>query len=305
MSMSRPIVIIGANGQLGSDLMRVWPAVPGAGELRGLTHGEIEVTNLESVRAALLPIRPGLVVNTSAFHRVDEIEAAPERAFAVNAAGPRNLVFVCREVDAVFIHVSTDYVFSGQKDTPYVESDPVAPINMYGISKAAGEMAIRSLWPRHFIVRSSGLYGVAGPSGKGSNFVDLMLRLAREGKSIRVVDDQVLTPTPTHCLAAQMVALSRRDEYGTYHATCQGQCSWFEFAGAIFTLAGLSPDLGSQATSQSGAIAARPARSVLENRNLGLLGIDCMPSWRTGLEQYLNIRNISAGRSQPCGAAAP
>lgn len=298
--MGRLIAIIGANGQLGSDLMRVRTAASASDELRGLTHRDIEVTDLRSVRAALQAGNPEVVINTSAYHRVDDVEADPGRAFAVNVIGPRNLALACQDLDAVLIHVSTDYVFSGRKDSPYLESDSVDPINMYGISKAAGEMAIRSLWPKHFIVRSSGLYGVAGPSGKGSNFVELMLRLAREGKSIRVVNDQVLTPTPTRVLAEQIFVLSRRREYGTYHATCQGQCSWFEFARAIFDFAGLSPTLSPQTTSQSGAVAARPAFSVLDNQNLRLLGIDRFPSWRDGLKEYLNAQHL---RTQQLEAA--
>ncbi len=290
--MGRPVAIVGANGQLGADLMRLWPADPAGAGPRALTHADIEVSEIESVRAALFPLAPGVVVNTSACHRVDDIEAAPGCAFRVNVLGPRNLAVVCRQLDAVLVHLSTDYVFSGRKGGPYYESDPVDPINMYGISKAAGEMAVRSLWRRHFIVRTSGLYGAAGPSGKGSNFVELMLRLARSGKPIRVVDDQTLTPTPTASLARQIASLCRLGHYGTYHATCQGACSWFEFAAAIFELAGLAPDLGRQSTSQSGAVAARPSFSVLENRNLAMLGIDRMPPWRHALQEYLE-----AGRS--------
>jgi dTDP-4-dehydrorhamnose reductase len=298
--MGRLIAIIGANGQLGSDLMRVRTAASASDKLLGLTHGDIEVTDLRSVRAALQAGNPGVVINTSAYHRVDDVEADPGRAFAVNVIGARNLALACKDLDAVLIHVSTDYVFSGRKEKPYIESDPVDPINMYGISKAAGEMAIRSLWPKHFIVRTSGLYGIAGPSGKGSNFVELMIRLARDGKSIRVVNDQILTPTPTRVLAEQIFVLSRRHEYGTYHATCQGQCSWFEFARTIFDLAGLSPTLSPQTTSQSGAVAARPAFSVLDNQHLRQLGIDGFPSWKDGLKEYLNAQHL---RTQQLEAA--
>jgi dTDP-4-dehydrorhamnose reductase len=288
--MSRTIVIVGASGQLGTDLMRLWSGELPGEEPIGLTHTGIEVSDLDSVRTALERLRPQLVVNTSAFHKVDVVESAPERAFAVNASGVRNLALACRNIDAVLVHLSTDYVFSGQKGTPYLETDPVDPVNIYGISKVAGEMLIRYLWPKHFIVRSSGLYGMAGPSGKGSSFVELMLSLANADRPIRVVDDQVLTPTPTHCLARQIAVLSRTERFGTYHATSQGQCSWYEFARAIFELSGLAPDLSPQTTAQSGAVALRPPCSVLENRNLALLGEDRMPAWRAGLKQYLDIR---------------
>ncbi len=301
--MSRLVVVIGSNGQLGSDLMRLWPVNPAGPSLRGFTHAEIEISDAASVQAALMPLSPGVVVNTAACHRVDDIEAAPGRAFEVNVLGPRNLAEACRALDAVLVHISTDYVFSGKKGAPYWECDPVDPVNMYGISKAAGEMAIRSLWPRHFIVRTSGLYGAAGPSGKGSNFIELMLRLARSGKPIRVVDDQTLTPTPTASLAPQIALLCGQGHYGTYHATCQGSCSWFDFAAAIFGLAGLTPDLGRQSTRQSGARAARPSFSVLENRNLALLGIDRMPPWRRALEEYLETRRSRAESREFCSNA--
>jgi dTDP-4-dehydrorhamnose reductase len=284
--MAKPVVVVGATGQLGSDLMRLWPVQTGDIAL-GLNHTQINVVDLDSVRTRLGAIRPRLVINTSAYHKVDEVETNPEKAFAVNAIGPRNLAVACNELNAVLVHLSTDYVFSGSKGSTYLESDPVDPINGYGVSKVAGEMFIRSISYRYFIVRSSGLYGVSGPSGKGENFVDLMLRLARSGNPIKVVEDQVLTPTSTHSLAEQIALLSKSNAYGTYHATCQGSCSWFEFAQAIFDLSSLSPNLSTQTTIQSGAIARRPAFSVLDNANLRCLGIDQMPSWKSALKTYL------------------
>jgi dTDP-4-dehydrorhamnose reductase len=291
--MSRPVLIIGSTGQLGSDLLHLWSVQPEE-RIVGLTHADIEVTSIDSVRSKLEAIQPKIVVNTSAYHKVDEVESNPEKAFSVNTIGPRNLALVCREIDSVLMHLSTDYVFSGSKGSPYLESDPVDPVNVYGISKAAGEMFVRSLWTKHFLIRTSGLYGMSGPSGKGTNFIELMLRLAREGKPIKVVNDQVLSPTPTHSLAEQILALSRTGAYGTYHATSQGQCSWHEFARAIFDLSGLSPQLSPQTTAQSGAKAIRPSFSVLDNRNLATLGIDCMPEWRVGLRTYLDKKTRSS-----------
>ncbi len=287
--MAKPIVIIGATGQLGTDLKRLWPK-KSDNEIVGLNHGEIEVADYESVHGRLSAIQPGIVINTAAYHKVDELEDNPQKAFAVNAIGPRNLSVSCRELDSVLVHLSTDYVFSGSKKKPYRELDPVDPVNVYGISKSAGEMFVRSIWRKHFIVRCSGLYGTAGPSGKGTNFVELMLRLAQQDKPIKVVDDQILTPTPTSLLARQIAVLGKTDEYGTYHATCQGSCSWYAFARAIFEFSGLKPDLKTQTTAQSGARAARPPYSVLENANLEKLGIDSMPSWQAGLKEYLDGR---------------
>ena len=279
------IALIGSNGQLAQDLA---PALKESGhEVSGLTHSQIEVAELDSVRSALTPARPDVVINTSAYHKVDEVEENPLKAFAVNAIGPRNLALVCRDLNAVLVHMSTDYVFSGRKGTPYVEDDPVDPVNIYGASKAAGEMIIRYIWPKHFIVRVSGLYGKAGSSGKGGNFVELMLRLAREGKPIKVVNDQTLTPTSTVAAARQIAALIDTDAYGTYHATCQGECTWYEFTAEIFRIAGLKADLSPQTTAQSGAKAMRPMYSVLMNDGLKALGKDLMPIWQEALSVYM------------------
>jgi len=284
------IAIIGANGQLAQDLA---PALQAAGhDTIGLRHHEIEVTDAESVDKTLQAIKPDAVINTAAYHKVDEVEENAGRAFAINATGAANVARICNALGASTVFLSTDYVFSGGKSAPYVEDDPVDPVNVYGVSKAAGEMLVRYICPRHFIVRVSGLYGKAGSSGKGGNFVETMLRLAREGKSIKVVSDQTLTPTPTVAAAKQIAALLAADAYGTYHATCQGECSWYDFAAEIFKAAGLSPSLAPQTTQESGARAKRPGYSVLENAGLKRLGIDIMPDWRDGVRVYVGkIKN--------------
>lgn len=283
------ILLIGANGQLGQDLLAELRRTA-EHETAALTHAQIEITDLASVRRALALHQPQAVINTAAFHKVDVCEDEAERAFAVNTMGARNLALACRERDLVLVSLSTDYVFSGKKAASYVEDDPVDPINLYGISKAAGEMAIRYVWDKHFIVRTGELYGTAGASGKGDNFVELMLRLALEGKAIRVVDDQVVTPTSTHALAQQIVALLDTQGFGTYHATCQGECSWYDFAREIFRQSAMVPALSRQSTAQSGARARRPAYSVLDNARLRGLGLDLMPHWEQALRTYLKAR---------------
>ncbi|NQT18664.1 MAG: dTDP-4-dehydrorhamnose reductase [Planctomycetes bacterium] len=285
------VVIIGSNGQLAQDLH---PALQQNGhEVIGLTHAQIEVAELDSVRDALTPARADVVINTSAYHKVDVVEEDPDRAFAVNATGARNVAVACRELNAALVHLSTDYVFSGRKGSPYVEGDAVDPVNLYGVSKAAGEMAVRYLWPRHWIVRTSGLYGVAGSSGKGGNFVELMLRLAHEGKPIRVVNDQTLTPTSTRSLARQISSLIETGAHGTYHATCQGACTWYDFTIEIFAASGLKADLSTQTTAESGAEATRPAWSVLANAALQSIELDLMPNWQDALREYLREREMS------------
>jgi dTDP-4-dehydrorhamnose reductase len=288
------VVLVGSNGQLAHDLVQAWAEVHPGDELVGLTHAQVEVADLDSVRTALRPLRPQVVVNTAAYHKVDVVEGDPSRAFAVNATGPMNLALVCRELDAVLIHLSSDYVFSGSLKRPHREQDPVDPVNVYGVSKAAGEMLVRYLWPRHHVVRSSGLYGVAGSSGKGGNFVELMLRLAGEGKPIRVVDDQVLTPTSTRALARQLVTLVDSGRFGLYHATCQGECSWYRFTQEILRQSGVAASLQPQTTEESGAAAKRPRYSVLDNHNLRQLGLDRMPAWQDALAAYLAERKAAA-----------
>lgn len=283
------VALIGAKGQLSSDLEPVlrakgWEIIP-------FTHADLDVADLKSVQAALVPARPHIAINTAAYHKVEDVENNPAQAFAVNAIGLRNLALVCQKLSSTLVHLSTDYVFSGSKRNPYVESDPVDPLNVYGISKAAGEMALRAVWPKHFILRTSGLYGHAGSAGKGGNFVELMLRLAQEEEPIRVVADQILTPTSTQALALQIAALIDTEAYGTYHATCQGECSWYAFAVEIFRSVGLYPDLRPQSTAESGARVKRPVYSVLENAQLKTIGIDLMPYWQEALRNYLRQRN--------------
>ncbi len=283
------IVLIGADGQLGSDLAKVLRPLQ---DLVPLTHADVEVTRPESVEAMMLAHRPELVMNMAAFHKVDVCEEQVEPTFAVNTYGVRTLALACRAHDAVLLHMSTDYVFGGNKahSTPYVETDTPAPINAYGISKLAGELFVRYMLDRYYILRVCGLYGVAGSAGKGGNFVELMLRLAKEGKAIKVVDDQRLTPTCTVDVAHQIAALIETKQYGLYHATSQGHCTWYEFAAEIFRQSGLAPNLGKARTGDFGEKATRPAYSVLENKALQAIGLDQMRPWQEALTAYLEER---------------
>ena len=283
------IALIGAHGQLGSDLVRVLQPVH---NLTPLTHADVEVTDPESVETMMRRYEPDILLNMAAFHKVDVCEDEIEQTFAVNAYGVRNLALVCRAHDVVLVHMSTDYAFGGDKErnTPYVETDPPAPINVYGTSKLAGEYLARYILDRCFIFRVAGLYGVAGSSGKGGNFVELMLRLARGGKDIRVVDDQRTTPTYTMDLARQIAAVIGTEHYGLYHATSQGDCTWYEFAAEIFRQSGLTPNLSRARTGDFGEKATRPAYSVLENKALQKIGMDIMRPWQEALAAYLEER---------------
>ena len=284
-------VVIGATGQLGSDIMRVWPA----GETIGLAHTDVDVTDRDRLFGVLRAHAPDLVLSTAAFHNVDLCETEPERAFQVNAVGALHLADACRELDAALMFISTDYVFAGDLGRAYTEDDPPTPISVYGASKAAGEQLIRTRLDRHYVVRTSGLYGEAGSGGKGGNFVQRMLELGRSGKDLRVVDDQVLSPTFTYDLAQQLLALAETGRYGTYHMTNGGSCSWYEFTAKIFALTGTLAPLSPTTTAEFGAKARRPAYSVLGNAALGKAGLPLLRDWPEALADYLSRK----GELQP------
>jgi len=277
------ILIIGANGQLGTDLVRILRHH----QVIALIHKEIEVCDHQGTRKILEGYKPQVVINTSAYHRVDLCEDHIEETFKVNTYAVRNLARICQDLGSALVHLSTDYVFGGEKKSPYREEDLPNPLNVYGVSKLAGEYFVRQICQTYFIIRTSGLYGVARASGKSGNFVELMIRLAKEGKPIKVVKDQILTPTYTKELAKKIAQLIETGEYGLYHVTNNGQCSWYEFARVIFELVGLHSDLSVTTSEEFGARAKRPHYSVLENANLRKLGLDNLSNWREALEQYL------------------
>jgi dTDP-4-dehydrorhamnose reductase len=283
------VALIGSNGQLGTDIVRLWPAR--LSELVPLTHADFDVTDEAQVRSVIDGIQPGLVINTAAFHRVDDCETQAEDAWRVNALGVKHLAESCRDAGATLMHFSTDYVFDGARRTPYREDDSPRPLSAYAISKLAGEHFLRYLLPdNHILIRSSGLYGVAGASGKGGNFVETMLRLAREGRPIRVVDDQVTTPTYTLDLAQTLISLIERGGRGAFHITNQGCCSWYEFAGHVFSLLGVQADLKPVSSAEYNAPAQRPAYSVLANTRIQQLGISQPRPWQEALADYLRLK---------------
>ena len=283
------IAVIGANGQLGSDLVAAFSK--NGDQVCALTHSDLEITDLDSVSRTLWELRPQVIVNTAAMHHVEHCQREPEKAFAVNALGPRNLAQVARDLEAVLMHVSTDYVFDGSKGSPYVEEDAPRPLNVYGISKLAGEHFVRCTTERHFVIRTSGLYGKHPCRAKeGLNFVELMLKLARERGEVCVVDSEVVSPTSTEELAQQMVMLSRSDRYGLYHATANGSCSWYEFAREIFAITDTRVNLKVAAPNGLSPKVPRPKYSVLENLALKSQGLNAFKPWQDGLREYLTQR---------------
>ena len=276
-------LLLAARSQLGHDILRTWPV----GSVTPLSRHDCDVTNPEAVRAAIAATRPNLVLSVAASHRVDEVERDPAEALRVNSYGAWVVASAAAEAGAAVMWVSTDYVFSGEARRPYREDDPVGPLNAYGVSKAAGERLVAIANPRHYIVRSSGLYGVAGTSGKGGNFVETMLRAARDGRPLRVVHDQVIGPTSTRDLAAAMARVAATEAFGTYHITNPGEISWHDFAAIIFRLAGIDADLTPTTAADYGASARRPSYSVLANTRLAALGLPPLPPIPAALEAYL------------------
>ena len=291
--------IIGANGQLGVDLCRVLAAQGLSVAL--FTRRDLDVSDAAQVDQMLESSRPDVVISTAAFHKVEECEQQPAQSFAVNAIGPRNLASACRRHNAVLVHFSTDYVFDGKQQRPYTESDLPGPLNVYAVSKLAGEGMVAFSCQRYFVIRTCGLYGLAGSRGRGGNFVETMLKKAGEGAPIHVVNDQVLTPTFTGDLAEAVSQIIRTDVYGLYHVTAEGQCSWYEFARKIFELEKLAVDLKPVSTAEFYSLVQRPAYSVLSKQKLNRLGLS-MPRWDDGLARYLAARR--SGTPQATSAPA-
>ena len=229
--LSMRVLVIGANGQLGSDLTKVFHA---AGDtVIPVTHAQLDVCSKEVIAESMAHAKPEVVISTAAFHKVEECEDKRAEAFQVNGIGAMNLALACQRSGAIFANFSTDYVFDGKKRGTYTETDPPSPLNVYGVSKVAGEYLVAAYAARHFVIRTCGLYGAAGSRGRGGNFVETMIRKAMAGETIRVVDDQVLTPTYTVDLAEATRQLILTGKYGLYHITSEGQCSWYEFARSI------------------------------------------------------------------------
>jgi dTDP-4-dehydrorhamnose reductase len=283
------ILLIGAKGQLGSDLFRTFDGEQH--EVVPADHATFDVCDAEQVAGLVGAAQPDVVLNTAAFHKVEECENQPARSFAVNAIGALNLARACARFRAVFVHFSTDYVFDGQQRTPYEESDLASPLNVYGTSKLAGENLIACNTDRYFIIRTCGLYGHAGSSGKGGNFVETMLKKAAKRETIRVVNDQFLTPTATRDLASLVQRLINTDAFGLYHVSCEGACSWFEFAREIFVLQKIQVDLTPVETKDFPSPVKRPPYSILSKNRLRGLGLS-MPEWCDSLDGYLRARTL-------------
>ncbi len=277
-------LVTGARGMLAHALI---PALEQAGhEVVGVDLGDADVTVPGSLDHPLRIFQPDWVFHLAAWTRVDDCEGDPDRAYAVNALGSRNVAIAAAAAGAAMLAVSTDYVFDGRASRPYREYDPAAPQSVYGASKWAGEQAVRELLPRHVVVRTAWLYG----SG-GHNFIDTILHRARAGEPLRVVDDQRGAPTWTRDLAGTLVRLAESGQYGTYHATNAGDCTWWELAGYALRKAGLDAAVERTTTAALARPAPRPAYSVLHLQMTERVTGQRMPHWQDAVDRYLSSRS--------------
>lgn len=284
------VLVIGARGQLAAEICQTFSD---ADLHKADLDGDdliLDICDENAVRSLIeCDLAPDLVINTAAAHNVPLCEEKPDWAFAVNAVAAKNLAIACQARHARLIHISTDYVFGHGATSPYVETDLPAPLSVYGASKLAGEHLIAANCDDYCIVRTAAIYGPAPCRAKGGkNFVGLMLHLARTKGEVKVVTDEITTPTYTVALARQIKLMAGKAEPGLYHATCNGQCSWHEFAKTIFEETQTSVTLHEATSSDFPSPVKRPAYSVLENRRLKEQGLDIMPEWQDGLRSYLS-----------------
>jgi dTDP-4-dehydrorhamnose reductase len=286
------IAVLGSQGQLGRDLL---PRL--GGDVVPLTRAEIDLSRPDTIAPGLAAARADVLVNCAAYNFVDKAETEPEAAFAVNAWGVRALAKACAAAGVKLVHFSTDYVFGldERRTEPLTEADPPEPVSVYGLSKLAGEYVVRAESPANLVVRTCGLYGVWGSGGKGGNFVETMLRVAGQGKPLRVVNDQRCTPSYTPDVAHATAELIRAGATSLYHVTSAGSCTWYEFAAEIFRQAGVRADLTPITSREFGAAARRPAYSVLSNTRLTAAGVHSARPWQEALASYLAERGKKVG----------
>ncbi len=278
------VLLIGANGQLGRDIFRTKPADPAQADLLLLDKQCLDITNRDKTFQTLKDKRPDILINTAAYVRVDDAEDNTEEAFRINAIGVKNLVDACNETDAIFFHISTDYVFDGQKNPlPYDEHDKENPLNVYGITKYAGELFIKNYASKFYIARTASLYGKAGASGKGGNFVFTVLDKIKKCQTMKIVNDMHMSPTCTYDLAQEIWRLIiEKSPYGLYHIANSGHCTWYEFAKTISLISGTEGEIIPVSHREYNTKAMRPLWSPL----ISVKGIK-LRRWEEALETFL------------------
>jgi dTDP-4-dehydrorhamnose reductase len=284
----RKVVVFGSRGQLGVELVRV--LTERGYTVVGFERSSVDISDAASVERTLAKEDPAIVVNSAAYNQVDVAENEPVPAFMANGLAVRNLAMACRQLDARFVHFSTDYVFDGTAGRPYTENDRPHPLGAYGVSKLAGELYAQAYLDTPLIIRTSGVFGPGGLKTARGNFIELMLRLAAGKQPIRVVEDHVASPTYAPLLAARTADLVEGKQHGLFHVGGGTPISWFDYAAMIFRVAGLQPELRPTNEREYRTAARRPKYSALSNAKLEASGIEPMPPLESAIEMYLKAR---------------
>lgn len=287
--MRKKIAILGSAGQLGLELVTEFDRR--GYEVRGWDRTALDITDAQAVEAAIGSFDPAVVVNSAAYNQVDVAEKEPVAAFQVNGLAVRNIAIACRQTGASLVHFSTDYVFDGTAGRTYAETDPTHPLGAYAVSKLAGELYAQAYLDTPLIIRTSGVFGPGGLRTNRGNFIELMLRLASGGQTIRVVEDHVASPTYAPALAARTADLVEKSVTGVIHVGGGTPVSWYDYAKLIFKEAGLSPSLRPTNEREYRTPARRPKYSALSNAKMESLGIAPMPSLEEAVHTYLQVRN--------------
>ena len=274
------ILVTGVNGQLGYDVVQELNRRKI--ECQGVDIEDFDITDLKATMEFIVGYRPDAVIHCSAYTAVDKAEENLEVCRAVNAVGPLNIAIACRDINAKMIYISTDYVFPGSGERFYETDDDTGPLGVYGRTKLDGELAVKELLSRYFIVRISWVFGI-----NGNNFIKTMLKLSETYDEINVVSDQIGSPTYTADLAALLCDIVVTEKYGTYHATNEGICSWAELAEEVFRIVGRNTKVNCITTEEYRAKAARPKNSRLSKKSLDEAGFKRLPEWRDAVIRYL------------------
>ncbi|MCC0674198.1 dTDP-4-dehydrorhamnose reductase [Clostridioides sp. ES-S-0145-01] len=286
------ILITGSNGQLGRELINQLESINQSikqkkYDILSTTRDDLDISNQTNVENFILHNKPDVVINCASYTKVDECENHIDIAYKINALGVRNIAIASEKVNASIVHISTDYVFNGLSKYPYREDDKTESISVYGKSKLMGEKFVEQFSHKYFILRTAWLYG------DGNNFVKTMIKFSKENKEVNVVDDQFGSPTSTVDLAKVIINIMETENYGVYHATCEGECSWYDFAKKIFELKNIDIKVNPIKSKDFKSKAQRPQYSVLDNFMLKLIGLNSFRKWEESIEEYLKEYDIS------------
>ena len=281
------VLITGSDGQLGSELVEQLEKGSQNIDLCKATISEFDITDFKRTKNYILKFNPDLIINCAAYTNVDDCEKNTDLAYKVNAIGSRNIALSANICDASLVYISTDYIFDGSMNRPYNEFDIPNPLNIYAKTKLAGECFVKDFTHKFYIIRASWLYGK-----NGHNFVKTILKLAKKDSELKVVDDQIGSPTDAKSLASQIIKIIDRGLYGTYNVSCNGYCSWYDFACEIVKLADMRAKIVPIRTEDYPLPATRPRYSVLDNYILRLENIDIMPNWKDSLMNFFNENSV-------------